>query len=645
MYLTVGTRLLAILGLSVLVPVPALAIDYLVERPIVILSLEYQDKDEKRSGPGVAPRSEQTNTFWQRLELRSRGWLYHPDLMLYSFGLEPQWKQQDTAASGMFNRDDDDNFLGYFLDAQVLRQKLHSFRVFLRQSRNEFNSTLSPDNVTKTDIARAVWLFNGKFLPTTLTFESNDIVFEDFFTTRDSFDVLRLESKHASDRHQFSFLTEYVDQLRQIDIQEIDIERYLFNVNSNFALSDRARLTSTIFNLNSQSDISDSKSFLWSERLMLEHRPNLRSDYTARIDSRENDEFRSDTRYISGAVEHELYENLRTRLELYNSNDQFNDGEIDIREADLDFRYIRSIPVGTLTITNGYAYRVEDNKIDAESSQVLGEAHTLIGTSPELLGRANVDLSSVTVTDVGKTTTYIENIDYVLNVVGDSVTIERRIFGGIADGETVLVDYAFATQAPFEADRRLVRFGASLDLWRALRLYYNSSRIKEDLLSGAQPSDLADDWIQRAGANLRWRFSTTTVDYEHRDTVRTPLTRRRIQQAFTFRPTQSMSFGLSAGYAETDFRESGSDTRTVGFAGNLRWEMGRWGRFEVDAFRRDIDGESQKTISDGLVSKWSLRYGDWSGYLRYETLDEVDDLTTQIRLRKLVTAHVSRTFR
>ena len=119
MYLTVGTRLLAILGLSVLIPVPALAIDYLVERPIVILSLEYQDKDEKRSGPGVAPRSEQTNTFWQRLELRSRGWLYHPDLMLYSFGLEPQWKQQDTAASGMFNRDDDDNFLGYFLDAQV----------------------------------------------------------------------------------------------------------------------------------------------------------------------------------------------------------------------------------------------------------------------------------------------------------------------------------------------------------------------------------------------------------------------------------------------------------------------------------------------------------------------------------------------
>ena len=638
--------LLVVFFAAAFTPLAATAdIDYLVERPDVKLSLEYQKKDENRSGPGVDARSERTDTFWQRLEIQSRGWLYHPDLLLFSFGLEPQWKQQDTLATGMFERDDDDNFLGYFLDAQILRQKMHSFNVFLRQSRNEFNSTLSPDNITTTDIARVVWLFNNELLPTTVTLERNDTSFIDFFSTRDKSDIFRLQTKYESDKHQFNLLTEYVDQLRLIGVQLIDVSRFLFNANSNYAFSDRARLTSTLFNLDSLSNLSDTRSFLWSERLMLEHSPNLRSDYTARFDSRENENFRSDARFLSAGIEHQLYENLTTRFEVYKNNDKFTDGEIDIGEADLDFRYVREIPVGMLTITNGYAYRVEDNKVDAESSQVLGEAHTLVGTTPDPLARPNVDLSSVIVQDISRVTTYVEGIDYVLTDVGDSVTIERRLFGSIADGETVLVDYEFATQAPFKSDRSLVRAGINLDLWRALRLFYNYSRIKEDLLSGTRPFDLSDDLIQRGGASLRWRWSSTTGEYERRDTVRTPLTRWRFQQAFNFRVTQSMSLGASASYAETNFKDDGSDTRTVGFGGNLRWDLGRWGRFEVNAFSRDINGESQKTLSEGVISKWSLRYGDWSGFVRYEDIDESDDLTFQERDRRLVTIHVSRLFR
>ena len=623
----------------------AAAIGYLVERPVTKLSLEYQAKDENRSGPGVDPLSEQTDTFWQRLELRGRGWLYHPDLLLFSFGLDPQWKQQETAANNMFFRADDANFLGYFVDAHVLRQKLHSFKVFLRQSRNEFTSTLSPDNVTDTDIARTVWMVNSERFPTTVTLERNNTRFENFFSTQDNSDIVRLASRYTSTRHQFNLLSEYVDQLRQIDGQEFNVDRLLMNLNSNYAFSERARLTSTIFGLDSESEVSDSRSFLWSEKLMLQHSPNLQSEYTARFDSRENESFGSNARFVSGALEHQLYDNLTTRFELYTSNDDFDDGEIDIGEAGLDFRYIRKIPIGMLTITNSYAYRVEDNNIDADSSQVLNEAHTLAGTAPEFLARANIDLSSVIVTDITEATTYIEGIDYFLTVVGESVAIERGLFGGIADGDSVLVDYAFATQAAFEADRRSGRFGASLDLWRVLRLYYNFNRVKEDLISGTRPTDLSNDRIQRAGASVRWRWSTTTADYEQRDTVRTPLTRKRIQQAFVFRGPRSMSFGVSASYADTDFRESGSDSRTVGFGANLRWDLGRWGRLEVDAFSRDIDGEAQKTNSDGLIARWSVFYGDWSGFVRYEDLDESDELTVQTRNRRLVTLNISRTFR
>jgi hypothetical protein len=636
----------AIMLLTMLGPHSAFAkIDYLVERPVIKLSLEYQKKDETRSAPDIGLSSEQTDTFWQRLELESRGWLYHPDLLLFSFGLEPQWKQQDTAASDAFFRSDNDNFLGYFLDAHLLRQKSHSFKLFLRQSRNEFNSTLSPDNVSETDIARTVWIIKNKLFPTTVTVEKNDTTFDDFFSSRDDSNIFRIESKYVSDKHQLNLLSEYVDQLREIDVQLIDAKRSLLNMNSHYMFSDSTRLTSTIFTLDSQSDVSDSRSFLWSERLMLQHRPKLRSEYNARFDSRKNNNFHSDTQFLSGALEHQLYENLTTRIDLYTSRDDFDNGEIDVSEADLDLRYRRKIPVGMLAITGGYAYRVEDNNIDATSSQILNESHVLVGTAQEFLAKSNIDVSSVIVTDITKTTIYVQGIDYFLGVVGESVVIERGLFGGISDGETVLVDYVFATQSPFKSDRRSARFGINLDLWQILQLHYNFSRVKEDLISGIRPSDLADDRIQRVGASLRWRWSTTTAEYERRETIRTPLTRRQIQQAFVFRMSRAMSFGASASYSETDFKDTGSDTQTVGIAGNLRWDMGRWGRFEVEAFSRDIDGESQQIKSDGLISRWSVRYGDWSGFVRYEDIDEMDDLTLQFRDRRLVTVHISRTFR
>jgi hypothetical protein len=46
-----------------------------------------------------------------------------------------------------------------------------------------------------------------------------------------------------------------------------------------------------------------------------------------------------------------------------------------------------------------------------------------------------------------------------------------------------------------------------------------------------------------------------------------------------------------------------------------------------------------------VISKWSLRYGDWRGFVRYEELDESDDLVFQERDRRLVTLYVSRLFR
>lgn len=618
---------------------------YAIDRPTVDLSLEYRAEDEFRSSPQIGPRQEDTDTFWQRLELKSKGWLYDPDFVTFSFLLQPEWKQQDFSATGGFSREDDDRFLGYFLDAHVLRQKLHSLKLFLRRSRNEFDSSLSPDNITDTDITRAVWLVDSALLPTSVTFEKNKLTFDDFVTTLEDSNILRIDSRHKSDKHQFMALAELLQQDRQVDVQKFDVTRMMVSVNSRYMLSESTRLTSALFGLDSDSDINDTRSVMWSERLRVKHRPKLRSEYAVRFNSRENESFRSDVTELSAAVEHELYENLTTRLDLKSSHDDLSNGRVDIRDAVLDFQYRREIPIGVLNVSNAYTYRKEDNDIDALSSQVINESVQLEGTSPAFLNRARIDLSSIIVTDATSATIYVEDLDYVVTVVGDSVTIERTLFGSIGDGDSVLVDYTYETRAPFESDRFGVRFGVSVNLWRRLRVYYNRSRLSEDLVSGTAPTDLADDTIERTGATLDWRWSRTSVEYEDRDTVRTPLTRWRAQQSLNFRIRKTLSAGVSASYSETEFKDSTNDSRSHGVSGNLRWNLRRFGELEIIVYSRDVDSDAQTSSSEGLSARWSARFGAWHSLVQYESLDDEELLTEQIRDRNVVTLQLRRTFR
>ncbi len=139
---------------------------YAFTRPVVDLLLEYRKENEYRNSPQIGARWEDTDTFWQRLELTSQGWLYDPDFIKFNISLQPEWKQQDLTATSDYSRKDDNRFLGYFLHAHVLRQKAHSLKLYLRNSRNEFTSSLSHDNVTDTEIARAIWLIDSALLPT-----------------------------------------------------------------------------------------------------------------------------------------------------------------------------------------------------------------------------------------------------------------------------------------------------------------------------------------------------------------------------------------------------------------------------------------------------------------------------------------------
>ncbi len=403
---------------------------------------------------------------------------------------------------------------------------------------------------------------------------------------------------------------------------------------------------SSFSGVDSQSSEVDSSAYFFVERLLVEHRPNLRSDHELRFDLRENAGSDSSTTQFSTSLQHLLYENLTTTAAAQVSRDDFENGQIDVAEVSLDLRYTRRIPIGRINANSGYRYRFENNDFDSRLGFRTDEVVNVSGFDALLLAEINIDVNTIVVTDATASIVYVEGLDYVITTIGNSVAIEPTLLGGIVDAQQLLVDYNFTTQSPFKTDRNQVFFGTSLDLWRVLRVFYNINSSKENLRSGLRPSDLVDDTIQRYGATLRYRWSTTRVEVEDRDTVRAPLERFRASESLFFQTTDRMSLGLAASYTDTNFKEEdGSDTTSVDLSANFRWNMGAWGRIETRAFSKEVDGDSQQTEYRGLVGLWGWRYGDWTGSVRYETIDETDDLTFQSRNRDVFTVNIMRLFR
>ena len=615
-----------------------------IRRPTIELQMIYEDEEEQQSTP-FSGSDQHTTVFRPRLDITTDGWIYEPDLFKFAIGLQPESKREVSEAEGGFDRTVDSTFLGYFLDATILQAKPYTFRLFTSQSRDEFDSSLSADSVTKSRVTRATLLLHDIKVPTKITYENRDVDYENMFSFNDASEIIRVQAEHQTEVSRTAIRSEYLRQDRKTNASGFTIDRWDASLTNRYEFQQKSHLFSSVSAIDSSSELFDTRIFALAERVNLQHRPKLRSHYDARFDRREEGDFTSSAFDVAAGVAHQLYDNLSTSFDLRADDNRFTDGRIKLYASEFDLHYKREIPWGSVELDNGYEYRLEDNDIDAVSTEVLSESHVLIGSVPVFLDNFNVDIASIVVTNLTVTIIYQEGFDYVVNRVGDAVTIERAAFGLIADGEGVLVSYSFVPNLPFEFSRTTIRYGTALNLGRAARIFYQGRRVTEDLKSGTEPAGLGNSTEQRAGGEVRWKWSKTRVDYEDRDSIRTPLSRWRVQESVSFRMGDRWSAGGSLSYSETDLKEGNEATTDRGVLGNIRWRIAGWGDLEVKALSRELVGSSQDSISQGITAQLRWRYGAWRGIVRYEDLSDSDDITGLTRDRRRASLQVSRRFR
>lgn len=613
---------------------------FFMERPNVVSTTEYEFEEEERITRSNK-LNETTNTLIKELEISTQGWVYHPALAIFSLSLRPEFEIEKSRESNNFRRTDKTLFFGYTFDSTFLQFKPYTFKLFSSRDRAQLDSTLSRNTVTDSATNRATAILKYEPLPTTFTAEHRKRSTSGFFDSEERTITLSTDSRHLTDQSRTSIRSEYKREERKIANATIDIDRLQLNVSNSYDYSDDTRFLSVLRGDITSLSNNDIKNLNASETMSVDHLEDLRGQYGLRADTRRDSNSFSNSYTGTASLSHQLYENLTTTGYSEFMREDFSTGTRHAGEANLDFDYRRRIPGGRIGVTNGYSYRLEDNDVDPVITTVLDESLVLSGLSLVFLANLNVDTTTIVVTNLGGVP-FVENVDYIVADIGGSIGIARVLLGGIADPETVLVDYRFTPTGANRLSEFKIHAGANVSLWDSLTLSYNFSRSKENLISGIPPATLADETTHRWSGQFRWRFSTTTADYEIRQSSRTPQKRWSASERLFFRPLDRMSANASLSYREILFENTNQKTKSTSGSLGLRWSPVRWGNFTVNARARRISGDVQRSDDRGIEAAFRWRVGLWSGKFSYDILRQLDHRSGQQRRRQAFLVQVTR---
>jgi hypothetical protein len=265
-----------------------------------------------------------------------------------------------------------------------------------------------------------------------------------------------------------------------------------------------------------------------------------------------------------------------------------------LRSESIDgaIRYKHALWLGNLQLSYGAKYDRRDQQASNPLVNVIDESVTLAGTSQVALSNLHVVAGSVVVTNLTQTQTYVENLDYLVIVIGAETRLQRLASGSILDGEVVLVDYTYDIGGSYASTQLDQTLSLNWNVSRNVDAYFRWFDSSPELTSGVATFQLNEVRSVLLGVRAETPLSSgfsVGGSYELEDRRETISPYRR-EAGDLFLQTMEPLFGLA----------------------NLRL-TGRRNRIVYDYSTQDVD------LTGYELRLWTRRFGiDLTALLGYE---------------------------
>lgn len=232
----------------------------------------------------------------------------------------------------------------------------------------------------------------------------------------------------------------------------------------------------TRWELERQAGIPSFQRRLWSEQLHLQHTNSVATDLHFQRSWNRLGTTGSRATTVSGAIATRLQPWLSTGISSTYSTAA--SGSARERTTLLTPRVGLDLRVGSVVLHAGMSTGWERRRASGETQvlTVVDESHTVAGARAFSLGREQVDPATIVVRTRDQGFELLQDVDYVVVLLGPIVRLEFPVGSRVEDGTVVLVSYRYRVEGPLGSDAwrwdyevSLLRNGLSLRHQRSLR--------------------------------------------------------------------------------------------------------------------------------------------------------------------------------
>ena len=621
---------------------------FMIEPPTVGVLLKYELNQDERETAGQKA-VDRTHTVTERLDLASKGFVYHPALMRYELSFSPEFRQniQSRTEIAGNNQTESNQFNPNFkARATLLEQKPYSLTTFAQHLETQSWATYTGVTRTTSTSYGADLSLKYAALPTTAGFSRSSSEQSGYYGTDSNLQEFHLLSRHSGITGDSSLSSNYSNNRQTTN----GTAREVTTINSIFSNQYPAKslaavkLTSNIQHMRQESGSTRNDSLSVNEQLVWKHRDNLMSDYQYSYRQVTTDSSGSYWNSASAKLTHKLYENLTSMIGITGTSNTVSGGGEQSLTGLVNADYQRTLSNwGKLNLSAGATQKQTQRTGTGNLVQITNEPHTLSSSTETFLNEIDVAIASVVVTNSSGTVIYTKDIDYQLDIINRSIRISRLILGAIPDGQLVLVSYSYTRSAAYN-DRLLTQnYGINLELWRSLTLSYRYLQSSQQLLAGTPPDQLSNSTIQIATARAIIGWSESGFIYEDSENNSDlSYSRWEVSQGIALRYGSWFGYNLRAYYGETDYRSYDEYKQKTGATTKLHWSPSTGLLFELEGYLERVNGIRENTRNYGYRAGAEKSYRLWTARLAYKLSEQDDQLNDYRRRNHVVQFELSR---
>lgn len=220
--------------------------------------------------------------------------------------------------------------------------------------------------------------------------------------------------------------------------------RLRFGSDKEYELSNAVTLNRSSYTVG-EGSFANLKDFSFGLDLRGRHSEELQTDLRYNLSANKQDDQSMLQNSANAGLSYRFNLDLSGNLAVHGDSSRGSQFSSTVYGIDGSVQYRQTLPWGMATTGYNVAYSKRSQQEMALQSRMLGEHLTLAGSGFVALGKPQIVASTLRVSNLTRTQTFVEGSDYLLSQIGLELRIQRLIGGNIVDSQEVLLDYDYAS--------------------------------------------------------------------------------------------------------------------------------------------------------------------------------------------------------